>query len=281
MFRARLVACVSLVWSTLCVGGCFAPAAQPQPECTSDADCSFGGDCVIASCNAGTCVSRDAPAGSIPSAPLATAGPCQRVVCDGKGNDKLEPDPANVPTEGAPACKKYVCDAEGHETTAPDPNNLPAPGTTPGACTKGGCDDKGNETSVADPSNPPPPDACNTYACNGTTPVPTPTPGKVCSSLGMACDAHGACDVCPPVDASCADPGPGATAHTLGTAHSFGTIGLCDGDGSTLCGALTGGEESWFTYTSCGSLSLCSFDPFVSVEATGTVELCEYFQCSR
>ena len=52
------------------------------------------------------------------------------------------------------------------------------------------------------------------------------------------------CDVCPAAGASCTDPGPGAASHTLGAAHDFGTIGFCDDDQITFCGALTSGTTS-------------------------------------
>jgi hypothetical protein len=273
--------------------------------CSTNSDCYGGSDCVTNTCDLGKCVVHNLALGSVPPNPYITADVCQRVVCDGKGNETVEPDPSMVPQSNGlycqkavcndagtasyvpdpknvqpgpgPACQKYSCDDAGSGTIVPDPSNVPT--GTALACTKPACDDAGNASTVADPSNPPPPDPCNTYACNGETPVATPANiGVVCSSLGLACDNAGNCDVCPAVNAQCTDPGPGAAAHTIGTAYTFGTIGLCDGDGSILCGALTGSEQSWFSYTSSGSFSTCDFDPYVSVQSTGMVKLCEYFQ---
>jgi len=283
-------------------------AACSEGQCDTALDCGEDEACQTWVCEQHQCIQQESPAGTLPSNISADAPPCHRLVCDGHGAETLEVDTsASPPQDGVEPCQRATCDADGNVTSKPDPTNLPpnvpgdcrspacnangTPSFTPdpadvpqdtiaGDCMKPACDAAGNVTSVAADDPPGGGDTCMSATCqNGMAMSMPANQGKVCSSEGWACSPTGTCDVCPVADAMCTDPGPGADAHTLATAHDFGTIGWCDSDGFGMCDTLTQGTTSFFGYKSDGTGSFCSFDPYVSWQADAPVTLCEYFEC--
>lgn len=79
------------------------------PECVKPDDCVVAvPDCQsLKGCIDGACVIEPAPEGKPVSTELI--GNCVAVVCDGQGDTKEVPDPADVPTDGS-ACTEYTCD---------------------------------------------------------------------------------------------------------------------------------------------------------------------------
>ncbi len=265
-----------VISALMTLSSCSAPLATGG--CEADADCGASQDCKAWRCEAQRCVEEDAPAGTTPNDPSVSVPPCHRLVCDGHGAATVEVDPSAVPPDTPGDCMKPACAADGTVTSMPDPGDAP-PDDLPGDCMKPACDASGNVTSV--PADDPPTAACESFTCQNGQPTGTPAnEGMVCSPLGFACGNTGMCDTCPPADASCTDPGPGATSHALGSAHDFGTIGFCDSDEITLCGALTSGTTAYFTYAVSGGVTFCDFDPFVFVQASAPVTVCQYFGCS-
>lgn len=245
----------------------------PDPTAVPPDD--MPGDCQRPACDAsGNVISTPDPT----DLPTDSTGDCRKPACDASGTPTFTPDPSDLPPSTPGDCKSAGCDASGNITYTPDPSDVP-PDTIKGDCLTPGCDANGNATSV--PANDPPPaSACDTYTCQSGQAVSSPVnQGKSCGVDGFVCSATGTCDVCPAADATCSDPGPGAGAGSLASAYDLGTIGFCDGDGYSFCGALHARVTSYVGYVSDGSFSLCEFDPDVRVQASAPVTLCEYFDC--
>ncbi len=234
------------------------------------------GDCKKSTCDANGNVTFTPDPSDVPQDTMP--GDCKTSTCDANGNVTYTPDPSDVPADTPGDCKTTSCDAGGNVVYTPNPADTPPP-TMSGDCMQGACDAAGNVISV--PANDPPPaGACSSYTCQNGAAVAAPANvGMVCSPEGFVCSPTGTCDVCPTADATCTDPGPGAAAHSLATAHGFGTIGYCDTDGYGTCDTLQPGVTTYFGYKSDGSLSFCSFDPYVGIQASASVTLCEYFEC--
>jgi hypothetical protein len=286
--------------------GSSTPPAPP-PQCRTDVECGYSQTCRAYACVGGICQRND-PAAGTPLVPQPTSLACKRAVCDGHGatteivdttvtgldapqdcmkpscaadgTPTIAPDTADLPPDTPHDCLKPVCSPSGAPTTTPDPSDVPA--DQPGDCKKNTCDANGNPTMIPDDSDPPPPITCDMYTCSGGSPVAKPANvGKVCSSMGFACDTQGQCDVCPATDSACTDPGPGASAHSPQSAVDYQGIGYCDYWGKSWCGALTANESSWFTYRDDGTAGfLCVFDPNFEVKPTAPVTLCAYFDCT-
>lgn len=209
-------------------------------------------------------------------APQDQPGDCNRARCDASGGVVLEPNMTDEPEDYPGDCKRTSCDANGGVIFVPNPADEPQ--DEPGDCMKSTCDASGNETQV--PADDPPTAICQVYTCKNGQAVGTPTnQGESCAPHGLVCGASGQCDACPMLDAACTDPGPAASSHSLAQAYNLGDIGWCDGNGYPLCGTLKTGVVSYFRYIGDGSGSFCQFDPYVRVQASAPVKLCEYFDC--
>src|SRR4051812_18224016 len=105
----------SLLFSVL-LGGLLASCGAPPPdpgECQSDAECGSLQGCKQARCELHKCVEKDAPEGSL-AGPDFQAPPCHRVVCDGKGAERVEVDPGAAVQDTPGDCMKNSCDTSGN-----------------------------------------------------------------------------------------------------------------------------------------------------------------------
>ena len=262
-----------MILTTLLVA-CGVPAER-QGECSSDGDCGSTSGCKAWRCEQHACVEENAPAGSLSKSSFE-APPCHRLVCDGEGDEKVELDTTYAPKDTPGDCRRNTCNASGDVEMTIDTTDEPP--DDPGDCMKRSCDAKGDFTEV--PANDPPTGVCMAYTCMDGAPMGTPAnEGVSCAPQGFVCGATGQCDTCPAPDAACTDLGPGAGSHSLGTAHGYGSVGWCDYNGSALCGAVAAGVTAYYGYQGDGTLSTCEFDPYVHVQATAPVRLCEYFDC--
>lgn len=285
------------------VASCFHNGVEARDECAIDADCGEGFSCTVWACEAQKCVMKNAPAGAIADSSFEPP-PCFRFVCDGDGSEVKEVDVTNKPSLSAEECHRYDCDADGNTVDVIDTTNVTSevpgdchkaicdasgavmtsvdvndePANESGDCMKRTCDPNGNEIEI--PDNDPPTAICQTFTCENGQAVGMPAnQGKSCSNYGVVCGASGYCDACAAPDAMCTDPGPAANSHTLGQAFNLGDIGWCDENGYPVCDTLKSGMTSFYHYVDDGSGSFCVYDPYVRVQASAPVKLCEYFNC--
>jgi hypothetical protein len=244
----------------------------------TDGDCyASSNSCESVHCLASTC-ETDAVADGVPAVD-AESPPCQQIVCDGKGGTRTIAAPSNTPVDTPHDCQKDTCDSLGNVTSTPAPSDVPIEPV--GDCLVASCDAAGNAVHTPG-DNPPAASTCDTFSCQSGTAVGAPqNVGTVCDTTnGFACGATGECNVCPQPNASCTDPGPGASARTPATAFDFTSIGHCDSGGRSFCGALAAGESAWFTFYDDGTGPLCDFDPHIEFNATSAgATLCQYWQC--
>lgn len=294
---------LSFFWS-----GCLLPTSSsdssPPPECTTDTDCASTPSCREWRCEAHQCQEHDLADGVAAPDYAGNQPVCQRVVCDGQGETRTEPDPTNTHGTSTPSCKKATCDGSGNVSYEPDPSNTPAdtphdcqvdqcasdgsitqapdptdlPEDHTGDCSKPGCDASGAVTKTPDDSDTPPDSTCFSYTCSGGKPVGTPiNPTTNCSSEGYVCGSDGLCSTCPAPDAACTDPGPGS--RDASSAHDFGGIGRTDTGGRRFCGAVPNGAAEYYTYYDNETGFLAKFDPYFEIRPQAQATMCVYFDC--
>lgn len=113
-------------------GEVTASSSTGAAECQQPGDCPLAPDpCSLAVCEAGTCSTAPARAGTPVDDPVA--GDCQQPLCDGAGGTVEAADDADLPTADG-TCQVGIC-------TAGVPGSAPAPVGAP--CDAGVCDASG------------------------------------------------------------------------------------------------------------------------------------------
>lgn len=233
--------------------------------------------CILPTCSAGVPGQTPKPAGSNVEDPLA--GDCQRIECDGAGNESSVADDSDVPDDN------NVCTVDSCLSGVPKYNPIAA-GTmvdngTPGDCTSAQCDGMGQMIMAPNNSDAPTDDAvCTIDACNAGMPVHTPKPtGTSCGGGSAVCHPDGRCDACADPGANCADNGFGEPNDSQSTAKDFGTISDADNAGQSFCAVLSGtGDVDWFTYQGSDAL-FSEVDPFQSISNGTKGRLCAFYEC--
>jgi hypothetical protein len=226
--------------------------------CLTGADCGTATECSTPTCTNGVCGVSFTPNGT--EVPIQTAGDCTKVVCDGLGATKDEPDSTDV-EDDQNSCTTDTCGASGPVHT-PTPNQ---PCGTNGVCNAQGqcvgctvasdcsgtddfCKTKTCVNNVCGVSftgaNTPLPAAdqtagdCGTKVCNGTgsittvaAPTDVPVDGNACT-LDQC--TGGTTPANPPAP-------PGASCSTGGT--------VCDGAGACV---------QCVNVSQCGTAAVCN-----------------------
>lgn len=235
------------------------------------------GICFAPTCVAGKPGQTPIPAGTVVEDPLP--GDCQRVECDGAGNENSVADASDVPNDNN-VCTKDSCIA-GVPTYAPIAAGTMVDNGTPGDCTSAQCDGMGNTIMAPNNSDAPSDDAvCTIDACNAGMPVHTPKPtGTSCGGNGAVCHPDGRCDACADPGANCPDNGFGESNDSQNTASHLGTISDADNAGQSFCAVLSGTNDvDWFTYVGNDDL-FSEVDPFQSISNGTKGRLCAFYGC--
>ena len=74
----------------------------------------------------------------------------------------------------------------------------------------------------------------------------------------------------------CNDPGSEPN-ESEGAATDLGMFNDCDSSGGQVTGALSPGDEDWFTYVGSDALT-CDTNPGRTLDADGTVQICKFFE---
>jgi hypothetical protein len=203
-------------------------------SCTDAAtQCPPGGECVVPTCNNGSCASSPVAAGT-PTANGQSDGDCRIKVCDGMGATELVDDDTDTSDDGN-ECTKDTCVA-GENVSTP---------------IGGSCDDDGGVVCA----NPAGPKAGQCVMCNSDSECPAP---KVCN---VANGSH-AC-----VNASCMD---GTKNGPETDVDCGGACGPCQN--GLMCAAATDCQSAFCdggTCKACGSDTDCPPADFCDTGANG------------
>jgi hypothetical protein len=157
--------------------------------CAEDSDCPASTPCAEVRCEKSACVIRPTKDGAPVAAEMQVAGDCRQLVCDGRGQIRIENDDADLQADANP-CHEVRCVAGMREVTnARDAT----PCNTTGMCQEGRC-------SVCSENDCSRPSDCTVYkgtcregkyACENTG---IPRAGRACET-GKVCHA-GSCVPC-------------------------------------------------------------------------------------
>lgn len=235
------------------------------------------GVCFIASCIAGMPTQTPKEQGEIVDDP--SIGDCQRIVCDGMGNEISVAHDADLPDD-TNVCTDDGC-VQGVPTYVPVAAGTLVDNGIPGDCLSAQCDGMGSMIIAPNDSDVPSDAAvCTVDSCNAGAPVHTPKPtGTSCGSNNAICHPDGRCDSCADPGANCPDNGYGEPNDSQATATNFGTISDNDSAGKSFCAVLSGTSDvDWFTYRGSDDL-FSEVDPVQSISNGTKGQLCAFFKC--
>jgi hypothetical protein len=222
-----------------------------QPECSDDGDCDDDTTCRDWSCDGGKCTFKDESDGSHPMNSMV--GNCRVYVCDGKGQQRFQPDPTDLPPDDGNPCTKEGCTQDGNVDVGDEDAGT--------ACTLNGggqgvCDGSGDCVGCVNNADCMGADAqCDNGECvacddgvqNGKEdgvdcggPVCKACPGEQCIQGDMCASGFCADQVC--CDKAC-----------------DGTCTSCNINGKEgTCSSLPLGEDDLFGATTCTATKTCN-----------------------